>query len=472
METEHFIHTEKEQLALDLAITYHQAGNFPEAQRIYHSVLTTSPNHPMALHYLGLVTHQIGNAEQAVELIKKSVAVMPDYEEAHCNLAKILVQMGRADEAETYCRKALALEPEMVNAHSYLGKALGMLGRFDEAVESCRNALALDPNQTDAYETLGSALCNLGRLDKAVEAYQQAISVDPDSALIHNNLGSTFHILKEFDQSVESYEKAIALKPNYIMAYQNLANVLRDMGRIDEAVSSLQKALEIEPNLPSIRHNLNALLGNTTDNAPREYVEELFDPFADQFDDHLENKLEYKMPALLKTALLDLKGTEGTFETVVDLGCGTGLVGVAFRDLGETLVGIDLSKNMVRLAQDKGVYDQLYVDDLVSGLNRIDGEIDLFVSADVFIYVGSLHETFAAVKKHAAPNAVFVFSTEHTETTDQFVLQNTSRYAHSKTYIEDLANVFGFRLEHFEQTNLRKENSGWIPGAIYVLKSV
>ena len=85
-------------------------------------------------------------------------------------------------------------------------------------------------------------------------------------------------------------------------------------------------------------------------------------------------------------------------DTVVDLGCGTGLAGSAFVDLANTLIGIDVSKAMVAQAAAKGVYDQLLVDDVVDGLAQIDGQIELFICTDVFIYVGNMEPTFAAVR--------------------------------------------------------------------------
>lgn len=465
-----YTHTPQEEQALDLAVHYHQAGQLPEAERIYRTVLATNPNHPMALHYLGLLAHQVGNNDLSVELFNKAIAVEPEYVEAHCNLANTLLQMGRAEEAETHCREAIAIEPDRVNAYNHLAKALRVLGHFDESIATSQKALALNPDQLDAYETLGSVLGNLGRYDETIETYQKAIVIHPDAALFHNNLGSALAMQGQPEQAVECYQKAIALQPDFVLAYQNLSNALRGLERNDEAIACLQKALEYAPDVSSLRHNLNALLGNTTDSAPKEYVEELFDPYATRFESDLTQKLQYKMPTVMKETLVKLGLAEGKFEHVVDLGCGTGLAGVAFRDVAKTLTGIDLSKNMVRQAEAKGVYDQLLVDDLVAGLERLDGEIDLFVCADVFIYVGNLQATFAAVRKSAAPNALFVLSTEHTDTTDTFVLQDTSRYAHAKAYIEALADEFGFTLEYFEQTDLRKEKSGWLAGGIYVLK--
>lgn len=503
MTTVTFVHTPELEQTLDRALEFHQAGRLPEAERLYREILSTSPNHPMALHYLGLLAHQAGHSEQALVLINRAVAELPDYAEAYCNLANICVQLERAEEAETYCRKALAFEPDNASAYGNLARALILRGHFEEAVASCVKALSFNPNMADVYEVCASALRKFGHLEQAVENYRKAIvlkpnvasyhnnlgtayhelnrlgeaiacflkaiALEPDTALFHNNLGAALNADRQLEQAFECYQKAAALDPNSIMALQNIVNVLREMGRIDEAIASLEKILDLDPGHAASRHNLNALQGKTTDSAPQEYVEELFDQFANRFEDDLQVKLEYKMPALLKQVMTDLRLAEKAYDTVVDLGCGTGLIGLHFKDIAHTLIGIDLSKNMIREAEGKGVYDHLHVDDLINGLGRVSAPVDLFISADVFVYIGNLLGTFEAVRNRAAPDALFIFSTEHADSGD-FVLQSSSRYAHSEDYIQALADQIGFDIEYFEKTNLRKEKHGWITGGVYVLK--
>ena len=67
-----------------------------------------------------------------------------------------------------------------------------------------------------------------------------------------------------------------------------------------------KKALNIEPDLPGVQHRLNALLGITTDFAPRQYVEDVFNSHAKKFDNHLVDVLKYDAPILLKKALFGL----------------------------------------------------------------------------------------------------------------------------------------------------------------------
>jgi len=291
------------------------------------------------------------------------------------------------------------------------------------------------------------------------------------------NLGNVFKELGRLEEAVASYQKAIDNKSDYAEAYYNLGSSLNKLGRLDKAVTSYHRALDIKPDYLSVRHMLNSLLGNTTDCPPRQYVEEQFNLYAKTFENHLVNIRRYKMPSLLKEVFLDLNLVEGKLRKVIDLGCGTGLAGVEFRDIAGSLIGIDLSENMVGEAKKKNIYDELYVDDIIDRLESLESKFELFISSDVLVYFGNLGPLFECVKKCSEKNSLFIFSTEHAEC-DGFILRNSGRYAHSKDYVLSVATESGFQLEFFTTSNLRYEKTfryektKWIVGGIYVLKSV
>ena len=66
------------QQAIDLAVQHHNAGRLPEAENIYQQILQSEPNHPTALHLLGVIAHQVGKHETAVDLITKALAIKPE----------------------------------------------------------------------------------------------------------------------------------------------------------------------------------------------------------------------------------------------------------------------------------------------------------------------------------------------------------------------------------------------------------
>ncbi|NNE24714.1 MAG: class I SAM-dependent methyltransferase [Rhizobiales bacterium] len=70
---------------------------------------------------------------------------------------------------------------------------------------------------------------------------------------------------------------------------------------------------------------------------------------------------------------------------IVDLGCGTGLVGAELQQLGYTDVdGIDLSPEMLDVARSKGIYRNLIEADLLKPLDIADATYDAAISAGTF----------------------------------------------------------------------------------------
>ena len=62
------------QLKLQTAFSYHQAGNLTRAAELYQDVLKNDPRDIHALHYLGIVEASAGNLENAKSLIARSLS--------------------------------------------------------------------------------------------------------------------------------------------------------------------------------------------------------------------------------------------------------------------------------------------------------------------------------------------------------------------------------------------------------------
>lgn len=62
---------------IQTAMEHHQAGRLPEAEAIYQQVLQVVPDHPDALHLLGVLANQTGKNVIAVELIRRAILVNP-----------------------------------------------------------------------------------------------------------------------------------------------------------------------------------------------------------------------------------------------------------------------------------------------------------------------------------------------------------------------------------------------------------
>ena len=83
--------------ALAIALRHHQSGNLQQAEQIYRQILQAEPNHPDALHLLGVIAHQLGENEVAIRYIDKAISVNPSDPNFHINLGAAYQAFGRLD---------------------------------------------------------------------------------------------------------------------------------------------------------------------------------------------------------------------------------------------------------------------------------------------------------------------------------------------------------------------------------------
>jgi predicted TPR repeat methyltransferase len=456
--------------ALDLLIAESMhADQLDDAVRHLRRRLDLDPENFEALRQLGRVHTRRHEFSAAADCYRRGLALQPTHSELLANLAAAYQQLGETGLAIENYRRVLSQQPDHADIYCNLGVALQQQQDFDEALTCFRQAATLKPELALAHDLLGAALMARGRWQDAEASLRRALELLPERVDILTNLGTALGRLDRHQESEEFFRRALSLQPDFALASNNLGVALLGLGRHEEAAQVFETCLQHDPDNADARHMLASLRGETTDTAPRDYVENLFDEYAGGFEEHLVGNLSYRIPTLMRAAV-DRFGKR-RFEHALDLGCGTGLVGLQFKDIVDTLRGVDLSSKMLQQAERKGIYDHLYTDDVVDFAERSLREFpsyDLVASADVFIYVGKLESIFAAVRQVAAPGALFIFSVEDLQQ-GTFQIMPSGRYAHSADYIRTLAADNGFVLTHSEQCELRKERGKIIPGNIFVL---
>jgi predicted TPR repeat methyltransferase len=426
---------------ISLAILLQKHEQFVEAQEVYRRVLETSPDHPRALHYAGVLAHQLGRNDEALGLIERSLALGPDQADWYSNLGIVLQSQGRLARAIDAYRRAIAIDPSHANAHNNLGVLLRATGQPVEAEAAYRAAIRLNPEHIDAYTNLGILLNGLKRTKEAAACYC----------------------------------KVITLRPKHREARKLLAVAHCTLGEIGKAISIFEEWLEEEPGNPIARHMLAACTGrDVPDRASDSFIEVTFDSFASSFEAKLQ-RLSYRAPALIGAMLedSDLERSHGL--DVLDAGCGTGLCGAIVAPFARRLVGVDLSQGMLAHAKEKNVYHVLMKAELTEYLRNHSEAFDLIVSADTLVYFGDLKGIIATLAGALRPNGLVLFTLEHAVGDSGGIdhrLELHGRYSHGRTYVEKLLMFSGLQPEII-QADLRTEAGAPVPGlAIRATKSI
>ncbi|EGV30356.1 Methyltransferase type 12 [Thiorhodococcus drewsii AZ1] len=420
--------------AVSFASNLHRNGHLKDARTLYSRVLELEPEHPDALHFMGVLEHQQGRNEAALRLMRRSVELVPQHAGFHTNLGNLLFDGARFEEAEREYREALSLSPERPEVLNNLGVLCKGQNRLDEAEQHFLQAIDLSPDFIDARNNLSRLYVRMGRTEDSIAQAMEAMKRDPGNA-------STREVL------AYAYARA---------------------GQLDDAIGIYRDWLEDEPDNPKALHHLAACTGqDVPERASDAYIQSVFDSFSHSFDAKLA-VLEYQAPKLIVDKTVAYLGLEPAARLdILDAGCGTGLCGPLLAPYAKRLTGVDLSQGMLVKARERTLYDALHHAELTDFIRRRPAEFDLIVSADTLVYFGEIGPVLEAASSSLRPGGHLGFSVEALEgTSDDYRLQPNGRYAHSKTYLERTLLERGFDLRAMDRETLRLEGGtqvmGWV----------
>ena len=310
-------------------------------------------------------------------------------------------------------------------------------GRAAEAADLLEVLVADGRGGLAARLMLVRALTAAGDLAKAVEAAGQTASLYPDIAEAALGLGAAHLAAEDLPAAIAAFQRVLRIDPDHAEARYLLGCAWLEAGEAEPALAAFA-ALDGMPGLAELIAEAEAIKARPRSDAG--YVRHLFDQFAGDYDERMLGTLSYRAPMILRElAALVIPGETGL--DVLDLGCGTGLSGAAFKDRAGHLSGVDLSPAMVEKARARGIYDDLMVGDIEGGFAT--ARYDLVIAADTLVYLGDLGSTFAAVWTALKPGGWFLFTVEASAAED-FELGPKRRWRHTEAYLRRGAAGYGF----------------------------
>jgi len=158
-----------------LATQLQGQGRLQQAEYLLRQILHQQPQHPYALHLLGVIAHQAGNQLAAAELMQRAIAAL-----------------SGSDFSPTV---SVGLKPDLQTHVSSRRSDFGLNANEQRLTE-------VRPT-TEGLALFHANLCEVSRqlkqLDQAVAAGKRAVALEPKMAMAHSNLGIVWFDRKEYD---------------------------------------------------------------------------------------------------------------------------------------------------------------------------------------------------------------------------------------------------------------------------------
>ncbi len=279
--------------------------------------------------------------------------------------------------------------------------------------------------------------------------------------------------------AADLFAQAVEMAPDWTPGWFGLGEARLALDERNGAHAAFARCLVLEPGdglgagLRLAKLGADAGPPGTVPAMSPAFVRGLFDGYAERFDTHLTGDLAYCGPRAIMSALADAPKARPwprRFAMVLDLGCGTGLMGAEIRPHADHLAGCDLSPAMLEKARAKGLYDRLSVADVVDFLaQEAAAAVDLVLAADVFVYVGDLAPVMRATAGVLTPGGLAAFTVQ-AHAGSGYALGEDMRYGHSPTYLHEVTQAAGLSVRRIAAASTRLDRGEPVPGLVVVLE--
>lgn len=407
-------------------------GDLKNAAITLNNANRTTPGDARVFMLGGLMAEKAGNTPAAFESLRKAVKLAPEWGPGLLELALLLARNNQFAEAIETAEKVHKLEPRNPMVLAGAIDIAHRAGHVDMAVRLLRHGLALHPHDPQLTALLATDLASLGNHTEALVLWNELFTAHPQA-------------------------------PEVLLGRLKAHLAL---GKQAEAAQDGETLAATDPQNPVYAYHAALAKGDTPAQQPAELAQQLFDGMATTYDLHMVRSLGYRLPQQVAEKLLATR-PDRKFN-VLDLGCGTGLLGVSLGRLDGALVGVDVSREMIAQAVRHNVYDKFHTVNVHDALDATPESLyEVIAALDVFIYAGDVTKALPDAHRILVPGGTLVASFETApEAGNDMVLMPSGRYAHKRSHVAHMCDASGFAKVDIEDTVLRLENGTPVNGFV------
>lgn len=412
------------------------AGNeLAPATQSLDSLIKAQPHDPRLFLLGSCLARANNNQDGEFKLAVQAHHLAPQWAPATIQLAKVMVRAGHADEALSVAEQALT-QATSANEH----------------VELLLQAAEIAHQLADHKKTL--------------VWLRVADERRPGDLRIRYKIACSLSATADFDGAIAALTPLIHLHPDKPALLIARFSAALGAGDVAMACSDAQALVALEPANETFAFYLAYARGDNPSVIPPVLMAQHFDDQASAFDQHLVLNLKYTLPR--DVASMVRAWHPDNKVDVLDLGCGTGLLGACLGPMEGVLVGVELSAAMIREAHRHGVYHKFHQVDLLDALQATpENQYHVIAALDVLVYVGPLDSLTVDALRILLPGGRFVFSCEvGPGDGPDFMLQNTLRFTHRPSYVERVLQQAGFVEIGLEERVIRQDIGGPVVGLL------
>ncbi|WP_440113843.1 tetratricopeptide repeat protein [Acidovorax sp. BL-A-41-H1] len=413
-----------------------------------------------------------GQLTEAADVLNKARAQIPNDPRVYMMAGVMSEKAGNVAGAFQLMRTGLELAPNWAPGIVVLAQLQARQGQLAEAKENAATALQLDAESGMVRDGAIDVAHHMMDVNLAVSLLQDGLKLQPTNAKWRLLLANDLSHLERYDEALALWDGLIAESPHDEKALTGRMHTLLAAGRLNEAAAMTATLLALDPANAVYAYYDARAKGQTPTHQPAELNRKLFDTAAHIFDQQLVQGLRYQLPEQIARKLVALHPDKKI--RLLDLGCGTGLLGARLGKLDGRLDGVDVSPKMLEQASRLKLYDSLKEADLHDTLRQAEAEsYDVIAALEVCVYVGDLTEAVPAAWRVLAPGGRLIFSCEigPEDGPDLFLNPTTERYVHKRSHVEGVCRAAGFSVDS-ENTVLRYQKGQPVHGFVITAQKI
>ncbi len=413
-----------------------------------------------------------GQLPQAAQALTEAQAQFPRDARIALLGMRLAEQAGNPAGALKAAQRAAMLEPGWHVAATELASLLARQGHMDEALKQARHAVAMAPKETKVLRAAAAIADRAGQTPQGMTWAQTSLNLDPDDRQLRLAYANMLERSRQYEKAREQFNLVLQAQPDNEEALMGLFFCAMRLKDEDEARRLADVLIIRRPDDEQLRYWHAVAHGQTPATQPNTTVASLFDDYAERFDMHLVGSLKYRAPERVAQILLELRPDRHF--NVLDLGCGTGLLGVFLGRLNGHLIGVDLSEKMIDKAMRHGIYSRFHHVNVLDALRDTPADhYEVITCLDTLVYVGDLSPVIPNALRILKAGGHFIFSCEAAgeDEADLVLRPGSNRYAHKAAAVERACREAGFddvKIEHLER--LRTEAGKALPGFIVIAR--